>query len=186
MFGLIIMTITNQVKLAGATAERFAALYKEYLPKIFKYVVYKVSDTPTAEDLTSRVFEKALSKFKTHDAEKSAFATWLFSIARNTVIDYYRAAGRERKMQQDSDPLLLHNEISPEETAIRAEQFRTLRVFVSRLSPHEQEIISLKFGARMTNREIAKTTGLSESNIGTTIWRTVNKLRENFREWEHG
>lgn len=186
MFGLLVMTIANQVKIAGTTAERFAALYKEHLPKIFKYVIYKVSDTQTAEDLTSQVFEKALHKFKSHDAEKSAFSTWLFSIARNTVIDYYRTTSRQKRIRQENDSLLIQNDPSPEDEAIKAEQFRTLRVFISKLPQHEQEIISLKFGGRMNNRQIAKTTGLSESNVGTIIWRTVHKLREDFRELENG
>ena len=189
MFSLIgLLTLMGgNPEIAGTIAERFTSLYKEFLPKIFKYITYKVTDTQTAEDLTSQVFEKALSKFKSHDAAKGAYSTWIFTIARNTVIDYYRASSKERELQQDKDGLLRQNDtVSPDDLIIRAEQFRTLKSLIAKLSPSEQEIISLKFGARMNNRQIAQATGLTESNVGTTIWRTVNKLRSNFREWENG
>lgn len=186
LFVLLSLTDNRNPEFSGSTAERFTVLYKEYLPKIFKYITYKVTDSQTAEDLTSKVFEKALNKFKTHDAEKGSFSTWIFSIARNTVIDYYRATSREKQLHHDGDILLTPNEASPEDVIIKTEQFRTLQSFISRLSQFEQEIISLKFGAKMNNRQIAKTTGLSESNVGTIIWRTVNKLRVSFREWENG
>jgi RNA polymerase sigma factor (sigma-70 family) len=169
----------------GDAAARFVALYREYLPKVFRYMAYRVADTHTAEDLTSLVFEKALSKFQSHDPEKGAFSTWLFSIAHNAVVDHYRAASKEKDLKYDTDIAAPRDYISPEDVVADTEDFRLLRICISFLTRHEQEIISLKFGARMNNRQIARTTSLSESNVGTIIWRTVGKLRSCLTERSH-
>ena len=72
-------------------------------------------------------------------------------------------------------------EASPEEASEREEEIKVLQSCVSQLSKAEQEIISLKFGAEMTNRQIAKTLGLSESNVGVIVYRSVRKLRDGFK-----
>ncbi len=169
----------------GDAGARFVALYREYLPRVYKYMAYRVPDTHTAEDLTSRVFEKALGKFPSHDPEKGSFATWLFSIAHNTLIDHYRAASKERDRKYDTEIAAPRDQLSPEDVVAETEDFRLLRLCISFLSRHEQEIISLKFGARMNNRQIARQTSLSESNVGTIIWRTVGKLRHCLTERSH-
>ena len=76
----IVMSIIPERVVKG-TAEVFADFYSQYLPKVFRYISYKVSDTHLAEDLTSTVFEKALTKFKSYQSEKAAFSTWIFRIA---------------------------------------------------------------------------------------------------------
>lgn len=165
------------------TAEIFAELYEEFLPKVFRYVSCRVADTHVAEDLTSVIFEKALTKFKSYSSEKAAFSTWVFSIARNTVIDHYRVGHKERFVQLDDAPDVPNGKASPEQQAIAAEETQNLQSHIARLSPQEQEIISLKFGAEMNNRQIAAMTGLGESNVGTIVYRAVRKLRDNFQGW---
>jgi RNA polymerase sigma factor (sigma-70 family) len=182
LFGLVGQTDGNTPDVANSPAERFIAFYREYLPKIYKYMTFKVADVHTAEDLTSLVFEKALNKFQSHDSGKGSFATWIFSIAHNTVIDHYRATDKEKNQQLLNEYSTLRDCISPEDKVIETEEFKLLRICLSFLSRHQQDIISLKFGTGMNNRQIAKMTGLSESNIGTIIWRTVSRLRNCFRE----
>ena len=172
-------------KVAQSAAERFAELYDRYLPKVFRYISYRITEVQMAEDLTSVVFEKALARFRSHDPEKATFSTWIYAIARNTIIDYYRSSSR-KNVQLDNEDRSPKKDASSEDSAIRAEEFQALWSFIDRLSGREQEIISLKFGAEMTNRQIARMTGLSESNVGTIIWRAVSKLRDNFVEWENG
>ena len=72
-------------KVVRSTADAFTEFYRVYLPKVFRYISYKIADTHLAEDLTSAVFEKALTKFKSYDENKAAFSTWIFRIARNTL-----------------------------------------------------------------------------------------------------
>ena len=186
MFIFHILTNMNVGKVARGTADAFAAFYELYLPKIFRYMNYRISDRYLAEDLTATVFEKALSKFTQYRPEKAALSTWIFRIARNTMIDHFRARGREQTVPLDEafDPP--GNSKSPEQTVIEQEESQMLRFYIAKLSAHEQEIISLKFSSEMTNRQIADMLGLSESNVGVILYRTVRKLRNYFEGWRNG
>ena len=165
--------------------ESFAMLYKQYLPRVFRYVSYKVGNIPIAEDLTSNVFEKALVSFGRYRSEKASVSTWLFSIAHHTVADYFKVNSRRRHVPLDSLVNIVI-EGSPEDTLIRQEELQQLHSYLSQLSQQEQEIISLKFGAELTNRQIASLLNLSESNVGVIVHRAVHKLRTNFRGWQNG
>ena len=70
--------------------EKFSGLYDVYIGKIYRFIFYKTSHKETAEDLTSKTFMKALKSVDRFDTEKGTFQAWLFRIARNTVIDFYR------------------------------------------------------------------------------------------------
>jgi RNA polymerase sigma factor (sigma-70 family) len=164
-------------------AEEFGRLYETYLPKIYQYTRYRVADREAAEDLTSDIFNKALDGFKSFNPEKAAFSTWIFSIARNTIIDYYRKHAKESKVRRDAEPDNLLSSDSPEEKITRSEEITRLRECILKLNDNEQELISLKFSGAMTNREIARITGLSESNVGTILCRAIRKLRDDFSGW---
>jgi RNA polymerase sigma factor (sigma-70 family) len=170
---------------AQSTAEVFSGLYEKYMPKVYHFVSFRVEDKVMAEDITSAVFEKALSKFTSYDPQKANFPTWIFSIARNTLIDHYRGRSQEQKYQKEAKVQIMVFSTTPEKDASRSEDIRKLRLCLSRLKQNEQEIITLKFTSEMTNREIAKVTGLSESNVGTILCRVVKKLRDGFTGWQH-
>jgi RNA polymerase sigma-70 factor, ECF subfamily len=184
---LVILTHAQIVEKVGSTAAgAFAELYEQYLPKVYRYISYRITDVPTAEDLTSTVFEKALTKFKSYSAEKAQFSTWIFTIARNTLIDHYRVSRKDQTVSLE-DPITAGiSGMAPDEESDRAEEVRMLNSCLAQLSSPEQEIISLKFGAEMTNRQIAKTLSLSESNVAVIIYRAVRKLRDNFKGMQNG
>jgi RNA polymerase sigma factor (sigma-70 family) len=185
---LLIMNAENSNVTAAipvSIAELFGRLYEQYLPKIFHYVSYRVGDRTAAEDLTSDIFNKALTSFTKYDSGKASFSTWIFSIARNTIIDYYRGRSREQKLKREVESNAIAFSTSPEEEASRSEEIRKLRECLSLLNPNEQELISLKFSGEMTNREISQITGLSESNVGTILCRAVRKLRDSFLGWQN-
>jgi DNA-directed RNA polymerase specialized sigma24 family protein len=159
----IIMMSSDAGKKAVSAFEAFAAFYEQYLPKIFRYISYRINDKFMAEDITSTVFEKALTRFDQYNAEKAAISTWIFRIARTP-----------------------QNDKTPEQAIIEEEENQTLKRCIAKLSPPEQEIVSLKFSAEMTNRQIASMLGLSESNVGVIIYRAVRKLRSEFEGLSHG
>ncbi len=178
------MSAARQTK---SDRETFAELYEEFMPKVYRFVRYRVSDTQVTEDLTSGVFEKALVNFEKYSSDKASFSTWIFTIARNTVIDYYRARGRRRMTSlEESEIVVVSKEPTPVETLEKQDEKARLRVCVSGLSPQEQEIISMKFGGGQNNRQIATALGMSESNVGTKLYRAVRKLRDSFQEPEDG
>ena len=175
----------STVKESINTREIFAELYEEYMPKVFRYIRYKVNAVQVTEDLTSTVFEKALTNFSKFSSDKASFSTWIFSIARNTVIDHYRVRGRRQTVSLEETTDISSGDLSPEEELLKKEELRKLRVSLSGLSREEQEIISLKFGSELNNRQIAKMLGLSESNVGTKLYRAVRKMRDGFQESEN-
>jgi RNA polymerase sigma factor (sigma-70 family) len=154
------------------------AIYKKYLPRVYNFFRYRVNDKLLAEDLTATTFEKAWRGRMRYRRDLSAFPAWLFTIARNVAIDHFRQKHSETSLDrapQLSDP------VSLEETVQRKDDLDCLAALLVQLSAREQELIAFKYGAELTNREIARLAHLSESNVGTILNRAVQKLRA---EWE--
>jgi len=172
----------SNVVVAEELRETFTRLYEEYMPKVFRYIHYRVSNQQLTEDLTSTVFEKALVNFKKYSREKATFSTWIFTVARNTVIDHYRTSGRREVTSLDEAIETPARDLSPGEQLERKEEREILRMSLSKLSEEEQEIIRLKFGAEFNNRQIAAMLGLSESNVGVRLFRAIRKMRDSFQE----
>ena len=150
------------------------AAYREYLPRVYNFFRYRVSDRSLAEDMTAVVFEKAWRGRLRFRRDLSAFSTWLFTIARNVATDHFRLKRQEvplEAVREQEDP------VSLEETVQRRQDFAQLSAVLSQLPAREREVIAFKYGAGLNNREIARLTRLSESNVGTILNRTVEKLR---------
>ncbi len=160
----------------------FAELYDEFMPKVYRYIGYKVNNEQLTEDLTSSVFEKALDNFERYSSDKAAFSTWIFSIARNTLIDYYRTNGKRQPEPLDETFDIVSEDDSPDEELEKKEEREHLMRCLLTLPAEEQEIIRLKFAAEFNNRQIAKIMGLSESNVGVKLFRSLRKLGEAFKE----
>ena len=169
-------------------SEIFTGLYEANLKKLYRYIYYRVRDVNVTEDLTATVFEKALTKFNRYSADKASFSTWLFAIARNTLVDFYRKSSREVTTATEVTKVAnLHSQVSyGTDEVFKNEELQRLFLYLSGLSDLEQEIISLKFGSGLTNREIARLNRLSESNVGTVLYRAIRKLRAKFLEDENG
>ena len=175
----------NEAAIPAGIAGRFGQLYEQYFTRVYRYVNYRVGDRTTAEELTSDIFNKAINRFADFDPDIAGFSTWIFSIARNTLIDYYRERGRAQKIENELKIKIEISGTSPEEAASRAEDRRKLRECLDRLKAGEKEIIALKFSGGMNNREIARLTGMSESNVGTILYRAIRKLRDDFAGWQN-
>jgi RNA polymerase sigma-70 factor (ECF subfamily) len=150
------------------------ALYAAHLPRIYNYFRYRVGDGADAEDLTAITFEKAWRHRARFRRDLGAFTTWLYAIARNVAVDHWR---RRRETAPLEDAATLDTGLTPEDAAVRRSDFERLEALLVLLPERERELLSLKYGADMTNRAIAKLTGLSESNVGTILHRTVRQLR---------
>jgi len=166
--------------------ETFARLYDENMPKVYRYMYYRVNSQPLAEDLTSAVFEKALVNFAKYDSERASFATWIFAIAKNTIADHYRSMPKVKTVPIEDAIQAPSREPGPQELAEDGEEKQLLRSCIGHLAEDEQELIRLKFAMEMTNREIARTTGLSESNVGVRLFRIIRRLKDQFQETQRG
>lgn len=164
--------------LSPAREEDWDALYAEQLPRVLNFFRYRVGEPALAEDLTSRTFEKAWVARHRYRRDLAGFGTWLIVIARNVAIDHFRR-------QRDHAPLEAAEHVAagetPEQHAERRADAERLSALLATLPERERELIALKYGSELDNRKIARITGLSESNVGTLLHRTIQKLRA---EWQ--
>jgi RNA polymerase sigma factor (sigma-70 family) len=167
----------SESKQSRSAGEVFADLYEEYLDRVFRYIHFRVNNTQVTEDLTSVVFEKALVHFDRYSSDKARFSTWIFSIARNVVIDYYRVNIKKQNIPSEALAETPSGDLTPEEEIEQGQEVKRLQDCLKQLLWDEQEIVRLKFWAELNNRQIAKMLGISETNVGTKLYRAVKKLR---------
>jgi RNA polymerase sigma-70 factor, ECF subfamily len=164
----------------ATTTIDFDELYHAELPRVYNFFRYRVGDNQLAEDLTSETFEKAWRNRERYRNDIAAFSTWLFTIARRVAQDYYRKH-RRNEITLDEISNISANELT-EDTFQQNADFAQLSVLLARLADRERELVALKYGAGLTNRAIAHLSGLTESNVGVILYRTIQTLRS---EWEN-
>lgn len=155
----------------------FAALYDHYFPLVYKYILYRVSDAQIADDLVSQIFERMLTNLARYQPGQAPFGAWLFGIARHIVGDHYRTQKRRHWLSLEGFFDLPSNDPAPEEITLTNEQGDHLFRSVAKLGDRERDLIGLKFGGGLTNREIATMTRLSETNVGVILYRAMKRLR---------
>jgi RNA polymerase sigma-70 factor (ECF subfamily) len=160
------------------TDSEFETFYLEYMPRVYNFFRYRFTEDMLAEDLTSLTFEKAWKHRSRYQYGLSALSTWIFTIARRIAIDHFRR--KKVDIPIDEVKHLTGTELL-EEKLNDHEQLDQLCKLMEDLAEREKEIVSLKYGAGLNNRQIAKLVNLSESNVGVILHRTVNKLRA---KWE--
>jgi RNA polymerase sigma-70 factor (ECF subfamily) len=157
--------------------KRFEALYRTSRDDLYAYVATLLRDPAAAEDVTALAFERAYRRRRTFDRRRGEERAWLFGIARNAALDELRR--RRRLAQLAADPAQAEDGVSAVPDAAEAALARTaVRTALGRLSAREREVVGLKFHAGMSNGEIARVLGISESNAGTLLYRTLEKLRK--------
>ncbi|ACV61828.1 RNA polymerase, sigma-24 subunit, ECF subfamily [Desulfofarcimen acetoxidans DSM 771] len=157
----------------------FAGVYDYYLYRIYKYICYRIGNLDEAEDLTSKVFELTLKNIKNYKPERATFATWLYTIANNTLTDYLRSLSRCRFISLELVDGVACAGHGPEEAAICNERREELFQALSCLNDRQRNIISLKFAFGLNNKEISEITGLTRSNVAVIIYRALQRMRSN-------
>lgn len=166
---------------AEAEAAAWAAVYADALPRVYNFFRFRTGDDALAEDLTAAVFEKAWRHRHRYRHDLASFTTWLFAIARNTAVSHHRSARWEVRL----DAANMHAIAPSIECEVeRRDDLTRLVTLLARLPPRERELVELKYGAALTNRAVARVTGLSESNVGTILARVVHRLAAQWEENE--
>jgi RNA polymerase sigma-70 factor (ECF subfamily) len=163
--------------IAASESINWKEIYDHLLPRVFHFFCYKIGDQFLAEELTAITFERAWVNRENYKGDVTAFQFWLFGIAQKVAVDYFRKSRPEVPLEA----VELSSNQNVERELESQMDFERLASLLSRLPDRERLLIALKYGAELNNREIAKQTGLSESNVGTILFRAVVKLRE---EWE--
>ena len=169
----------ESIRQACADPGAFAPLYDHYFPRVYAYVRYRVYDPQDAEDIVSDVFIRAirnLKRFKWRHAR--SFAAWLFSIARNRVVDDARQRKRAGPALDPQEGLAEWADRAPlpEEVVAQQEAFQHMRALIATLSPRRQEVVTLKFYGGLRNNEIARVLGLDERTVAAHLCRALRDL----------
>ena len=160
---------------ATSHAEGFAELYERTFPRVYAYVASLLRDRSAAEDVTAQAFERAYRKRRSYRPARGSMDAWVFGIARNAALDELRRRKRHAVLEADPEDT---GSPSPEDHAERAVQRETVRAALASLDGQERDLVALKFAGGLSNVEIARVLGMSESNVGTRLHRTITKLRE--------
>ncbi len=153
----------------------FGNLYQRYVDKIYKFIYYKTHHKETAEDLTSQTFFKALENIKNFDSDKGQFSSWLYRIAKNCVIDYYRTK-KETIDIFDAWDLVGREDIKRDSEF--KEQLEKVERYLEQFTSEQREIIVMRVWQDMTHKEIAEIIGKSEDSCKMIFSRAINKLRK--------
>jgi RNA polymerase sigma-70 factor, ECF subfamily len=171
----------SEAVLASAAESRsdadidFEQLYKSSRDDVFAYAAGLLRDRTAAEEVTAVAFERAYRKRRRFDPSRGNGRAWLFGIARNAALDELRRRGRQAELA--AEPADIGDPAGAAYTD-RSEIRLVLHGALEELPGRERELIALKFFAGLSNAEIARVLGISESNAGTKLHRVVNKLRE--------
>ena len=152
----------------------FETVYETELPRVYNFFRYRLGDDQAAEDLTAATFEKAWKHRQRYRNDLASFSTWLFTIARRIAADHFRK--RRHTVPLEEAAQLAAPQTLEEEAQERAE-FAQISALLARLAERERELVALKYGAGLTNRAIARISGLSESNVSTILHRLTRQLR---------
>lgn len=163
----------------GLDTEALAEIHDTYYVPLYRYIVVRVNDSDTAEDLTSEVFVRLLSALRDHTAPQNTLRGWLFSVASYVVNDHYRK--QYRQQQTELDEQLPSTNSLPETSVNMKLDNEALHEAVTNLSDEQQNIIALRFGFGMSIQETAQTIGKSEGSVKMLQARAIKNLAKKLK-----
>lgn len=158
--------------------EAFGVLYERYLDKIYNYVYYRTGNHHDAEDLTARVFFRAMSHIEQYTERGVPFQAWLYRIAHNLVANWHRDRGRRKVIPLDEYIAASLRTDAPDKKAEDDEELDALRAAIRNLPDERQQLLVLKFVERLSNAEIGVIMDRTEGAVKSLYHRTLLSLRE--------
>ncbi len=165
----------------------FGMLFDFFFEKIARYVRFRVQETEV-EDVTSDIFLKVVENIQSYQkAPRAGFSSWIFRIAHNTVIDFYRRKKEVLAPENDDDEEGFFLQIPDENPTPDMEtdhHFNTKRIhqMLGQLPSNQREILELKYLEGFSNTEIAQVTGKSEGNVRVLQLRALREMRTLWNE----
>lgn len=155
------------------TDKRSEEIYRDYYGKVYGYIVSKINNSHTAEDLTSDVFLKVYEKLGSFDETKASVSTWIYTITRNTLTDYYRT----RKVM-DEIPETTPLGFSVEDEVCNREMLDKLAAALETLDERERDIIVLRYYSGKTLKDIAEKMGISYAYVKILQNKAMDSLKK--------
>ena len=174
------------------SVESFETLYDYFFEKIYRHVGFRV-DPEYVEDVVSDIFLKVVQSLPKYAPKKSAsFAAWVFRIAHNQIVDYYRKqkeiliqefGGEEDGQESFFDTFPDEDTPTPDVQVQQMLEAKKIREALQHVRPAHREILELKYLEDFTNKEIAQITGKSEGNVRIIQLRALKELRTHLEKY---
>jgi RNA polymerase sigma-70 factor (ECF subfamily) len=168
------------VEQARTDPDAFGRLYDEHLPGVYAFLYRRCHSHQDAEDLTAQTFHRALERLDTFEWRGVPFRAWLFRIAHNALIDYYRrhrgalsldGLGDAGFEPPGEDGRVIDGELE------RDEQVDAAWVAVAELPPMQRRAVTLYFAHGLSHAEVGRTIGRSEAATKQLVYRAIKTLR---------
>jgi len=163
---------------ANGDSEAFGIIYDRYVGRIYNYIYYRTGNQHEAEDLTSRVFTRAMKHIPNYEDRGLPFSAWLYRIAHNLVANWHRDNSRRQIVELDDSIRMPGGQEQPESAVVRSEQEAFLLTMVKKLPEDRQQLLILKFVDHLSNAEIGEVMGKTEGAIKSLYHRTLMYLRD--------
>ncbi|MEG0377386.1 MAG: sigma-70 family RNA polymerase sigma factor [Eubacterium sp.] len=153
-------------------------MYEEYYPKLYNYIYYRTLNRETTEDIVSEVFLKVMYRLRSYRPERGCFSTWIYTIAKNTLIDYFRKNHTNEDIEAYSNvcfPMPDDFEI------INNETLKRIRQALAVLNDRERLMFYYKYYLEMPNKKIAQVMEMNESTVSTVIQRAHVKIKNKIK-----
>ncbi len=164
------------IEAAKLNPENFAPLYKKYHKQIFQYVHQRMDCKDTAFDITGQVFLKALTNLQTYQFKGVPFASWLYRIAHNEVVQLYRSQKDKRAINADISDLRFICE--EHETPFFEEYIPHIKKLILELNDHDLQLVELRYFEKRPFKEIAEILEITEVNAKVKMHRIIEKLKK--------
>jgi RNA polymerase sigma-70 factor (ECF subfamily) len=165
----------------GGDSSAFGALYDHYQPAIYRFIVIKVGSREEAEDITHHVFLSAWQKVPTYKHRGHPFSSWLYQIARNMVIDHYRARKDDISLDKIDPESSIIPAVAQADLSIKL-QIEKVHAAIKELKPDYQDVIILRFVEDLPLKETATILKKSEGAVKLTQHRAIKELKEKLGE----
>ena len=170
---------------ADMDVSAFADLYRLYSPQVLRYVSARITGPQEAEDLANTVFEKAFAAIGRYEPSPAQFSTWLYTIAQNTIIDYYR----KRRLPQVDDAeaelfAVTDPGEGPEGSLLADERRQIVFQAVMQLTAEQRMVIGCRFYFNLSVYDVAVMLGKTEGAVKALQFRALDRLRRTLApEW---
>ncbi|MCW5876713.1 MAG: sigma-70 family RNA polymerase sigma factor [Anaerolineales bacterium] len=181
--------LSEEQVLAKATAgdkQAFGMLYDKYATRIYNYIYYRTGSAQDAEDLTSRVFFRAMRHITNYRDRGVPFTAWLYRIAHNLVANWHRDSSRRQEVELEDGYRASKGDEHPELALMESEDQNALLSIIRKLPEERQQLLILKFVEHMSNAEIGQIMDRTEGAIKSLYHRTLLSLREEIAKDKSG
>lgn len=171
------LEIINKIK--SWNTEIYSDLYDKYVDKIYNFVYLKTFSVSDSEDITSEVFFNAYDKIDSFKEKSWAtFQSWIYKIAYNKVIDFYRNKKENTSFEEVEDFLWYNEELS--KSIDNKDKLKEIFEYINTLKKEHKEVLIMRFWEDLNYKEISHITSMSENNCKKIVSRNMKIISENY------